>query len=49
MTYVIGESCIGVKDRSCVDACPADCIHESGRSLQAMRVLFVGLSWVVTV
>ena len=28
MTYVITEACIGVKDRSCVDVCPVDCIHE---------------------
>lgn len=27
MTYVITEPCIGVKDASCVDACPVDCIH----------------------
>ena len=28
MTYVITEACITVKDRSCVDVCPVDCIHE---------------------
>ena len=28
MTYVITEPCIGTKDRSCVDVCPVDCIHE---------------------
>jgi ferredoxin len=33
MTYVIGESCIDVKDRSCVEVCPVDCIHEFGRML----------------
>ena len=27
MTYVITETCINVKDRSCVDVCPVDCIH----------------------
>ena len=32
MTYVIGEPC-DVKDRSCVDVCPVDCIHEVGRML----------------
>ncbi len=31
MTYVIGEPCIDIKDRSCVDVCPVDCIHEVGR------------------
>ena len=33
MTYIIGESCIDVKDRSCVNVCPVDCIHEAGRML----------------
>lgn len=28
MTYVIGESCIGEMDGSCVDVCPVDCIYE---------------------
>lgn len=27
MAYVIAEPCIGVKDMTCVDACPVDCIH----------------------
>jgi len=27
MPYVIAEPCVGVKDTSCVDACPVDCIH----------------------
>ena len=27
MTYVITEPCINVKDASCVDVCPVDCIH----------------------
>ena len=27
MTYVITETCVGVKDASCVDVCPVDCIH----------------------
>jgi NAD-dependent dihydropyrimidine dehydrogenase PreA subunit len=27
MTYVITEPCIGVKDASCVDVCPVDCIY----------------------
>src|SRR5262249_25676905 len=33
MTYVIAEPCIDIKDRSCVDVCPVDCIHESERML----------------
>jgi ferredoxin len=27
MPYVITEPCIGVKDASCVEVCPVDCIH----------------------
>jgi NAD-dependent dihydropyrimidine dehydrogenase PreA subunit len=27
MTFVIVEPCIGVKDASCIDVCPMDCIH----------------------
>lgn len=27
MTYVITEPCIDVKDGSCVEVCPVDCIH----------------------
>ena len=30
MTFVITEACIGVKDLSCVDVCPVDCIHHDG-------------------
>src|SRR5499433_961850 len=30
MTYTITEPCIGTKDRSCVDVCPVDCIHDEG-------------------
>jgi ferredoxin len=33
VTYVIAEPCIDIKDRSCVDVCPVDCIHEGGRLL----------------
>jgi NAD-dependent dihydropyrimidine dehydrogenase PreA subunit len=33
VTYVIGEPCIDIKDRSCVDVCPVDCIHEVARML----------------
>jgi len=29
MTYVITETCIDVKDKSCVEVCPVDCIHGS--------------------
>ena len=27
MTYVITSPCVSVKDGSCVDVCPVDCIH----------------------
>lgn len=27
MPFVISQACIGVKDRSCVEVCPVDCIH----------------------
>ena len=33
MTYIISEPCIDIKDRSCVDVCPVDCIHEFDRML----------------
>ena len=33
MTYVIGEPCIDVLDRACVEECPVDCIYEGGRAL----------------
>lgn len=31
MTYVITAPCIDVKDGTCVDVCPVDCIYEGGR------------------
>jgi ferredoxin len=27
MTYVIAQNCVGVKNASCVQVCPVDCIH----------------------
>ena len=33
MTYIIAEPCIDIKDRSCVDVCPVDFIHEYERIL----------------
>ena len=33
MTYVIGETCVDVLDRACVDECPVDCIYEGERML----------------
>ena len=28
MTYIITQPCIDIKDASCVDVCPVDCIYE---------------------
>jgi NAD-dependent dihydropyrimidine dehydrogenase PreA subunit len=33
VTYIIAEPCIDIKDRSCIDVCPVDCIHEGDRIL----------------
>jgi uncharacterized protein GlcG (DUF336 family)/NAD-dependent dihydropyrimidine dehydrogenase PreA subunit len=33
-TYVITEACIGVKDATCVDVCPAACIHTTPEAPQ---------------
>ncbi|MGD9892747.1 MAG: ferredoxin family protein [Dehalococcoidia bacterium] len=30
MAYIITSPCIGTKDRSCVEVCPVDCIHDDG-------------------
>ena len=33
VTYIIAEPCIDIIDKSCVDVCPVDCIHEFERIL----------------
>jgi ferredoxin len=33
VTYVITEPCIDVKDKSCIEECPVDCIYEGDRML----------------
>jgi NAD-dependent dihydropyrimidine dehydrogenase PreA subunit len=33
MTYVIGEACVDVRDLSCVQVCPVDCISVGARKL----------------
>ena len=38
MTYTITEPCIDVKDQSCVEVCPVDCIHFDG---DADRMLYI--------
>jgi len=36
VTYTITDACIGTKDRSCVDVCPVDCIHDDGDDVDQM-------------
>lgn len=31
MAYIITSPCIDVKDASCVDVCPVDCIYEGDK------------------
>jgi NAD-dependent dihydropyrimidine dehydrogenase PreA subunit len=31
MAYIIAEPCIDVKDGTCTQVCPVDCIYEGGR------------------
>ncbi len=38
MAYVITDACIGTKDRSCVDVCPVDCIHDDGDADQMLYI-----------
>ena len=33
MTYVIAQPCVDVKDKSCIEECPVDCIYEGDRML----------------
>ncbi|UQA90611.1 ferredoxin [Streptomyces halobius] len=33
MTYVIAQPCVDVKDKSCIEECPVDCIYEGRRML----------------
>jgi ferredoxin len=33
VTYVIAEPCIDVKDKTCIEVCPVDCIYETERML----------------
>jgi NAD-dependent dihydropyrimidine dehydrogenase PreA subunit len=33
MTYVITDACVDIKDKSCIEQCPVDCIYEGGRAL----------------
>jgi NAD-dependent dihydropyrimidine dehydrogenase PreA subunit len=33
VTYVITQACVDLKDKSCLDVCPVDCIYEGKRTL----------------
>ena len=33
MTYIVAEPCLDLKDASCVEVCPVDCIYEAERLL----------------
>ena len=33
MTYVIGRACVDLKDKSCIQECPVDCIYEGERMM----------------
>ena len=33
MTFVITATCVDVKDQSCIEECPVDCIYVGGRKL----------------
>lgn len=33
LPYVIGDPCIDVMDRSCIEECPVDCIYQGERKL----------------
>ncbi|HTD48694.1 MAG TPA: ferredoxin, partial [bacterium] len=41
MTYTITEPCINVKDRSCVDVCPVDCIHPKADEDKGEVMLYI--------
>jgi NAD-dependent dihydropyrimidine dehydrogenase PreA subunit len=38
MTHIIMEPCIGVKDLSCVDVCPVDCIYGSEEDWEMLYI-----------
>jgi NAD-dependent dihydropyrimidine dehydrogenase PreA subunit len=33
VTYVITSNCVDIKDMSCIEECPVDCIYEGDRKL----------------
>jgi ferredoxin len=37
MTYIVTETCVDLKDKSCIEVCPVDCIHEADED----RMVFI--------
>ena len=33
MAFVVTQACVDVKDKSCIQVCPADCLFEGGRMM----------------
>ena len=33
VTYIIAQPCVDIKDKSCIEECPVDCIYEGNRML----------------
>lgn len=33
MTFVVTQACVDIKDRSCMQVCPADCLYEGDRMM----------------
>lgn len=33
MAFVVTQACVDVKDRSCIQVCPADCLYEGARMM----------------
>jgi len=38
MPHIIAEPCIGVKDASCVDVCPVDCIYGKNEDVEMLYI-----------
>ncbi|ALV41900.1 ferredoxin [Pseudarthrobacter sulfonivorans] len=33
MTFVVTEACVDIKDKSCIQVCPVDCLFEGNRMM----------------
>ncbi|MBT9259410.1 MAG: 4Fe-4S binding protein [Clostridiales bacterium] len=49
MIFVITEPCVGVKDASCVEVCPVNCIYEGPDQYYINPDECIGCSLCVTV